>query len=71
MRCRKVCLAAAVGRVGEAVKRIGAERVVFGSDGPAASPVLEREKVVIAGLTPEQTALVLGGNASRLLGVSS
>jgi predicted TIM-barrel fold metal-dependent hydrolase len=58
-------------KIKEAVERIGAERVVFGSDGPVSSPVLEREKVVIAGLSPEETALVLGGNAARLLGVAA
>ncbi len=51
----------------EAVERIGAQRVIFGSDGPVSSPVLEREKVVIAGLTAEDTALVLGDNAAKLL----
>jgi predicted TIM-barrel fold metal-dependent hydrolase len=58
-------------KIKEAVERIGAERVVFGSDGPVSSPVLEREKVVIAGLSPEETTLVLGGNAARLLGVAA
>lgn len=58
-------------KIKEAVERIGAERVVFGSDGPVSSPVLEREKIVIAGLSPEETAQVLGGNAVRLLGVAA
>lgn len=56
-------------KIKEAVDRIGAERVVFGSDGPVSSPVLEREKVMIAGLSPADTALVLGANAARLLGL--
>jgi len=55
----------------EAVERIGAARVIFGSDGPLSSPLLERDKVVIAGLTPEDTARVLGENAALLLGVSA
>jgi uncharacterized protein len=58
-------------KIREAVERIGAERVVFGSDGPVSSPVLERQKVVIAGLSPADTALVLGGNAARLMGVAA
>jgi len=58
-------------KIREAVERIGAERVVFGSDGPASSPVLEREKVVIAGLTSENTALILGDNAAKLLGLAA
>lgn len=56
-------------KIAEAVERIGAARVVFGSDGPVSSPVLERDKIMIAGLSPEDTALVLGENAARLLGV--
>jgi hypothetical protein len=58
-------------KIREAVERIGAERVVFGSDGPVSSPVLERQKVMIAGLSPADTALVLGGNAARLMGVAA
>jgi predicted TIM-barrel fold metal-dependent hydrolase len=56
-------------KIAEAVERIGAARVVFGSDGPVSSPVLERDKIMRAGLSPEDTALVLGENAARLLGV--
>jgi uncharacterized protein len=58
-------------KIKEAVERIGPERVVFGSDGPVSSPVLEREKVMIAGLSTEDTALVLGVNAARLLGMAA
>jgi len=56
-------------KIREAVDRIGAERVVFGSDGPVSSPALEREKIMIAGLAKDHTRLVLGGNAMALLGV--
>jgi hypothetical protein len=58
-------------KIREAVDRIGAHRVVFGSDGPMARPEVERDKVECAGLTAEQTGLVLGGNAARLLGVAA
>lgn len=58
-------------KIREAVARIGVDRVVYGSDGPMSPPALERKKVETAGLTDEQTALVLGGNAMRLLGVSA
>lgn len=54
-----------------AVERIGAERVVFGSDGPVSSPALERQKVVIASLGAEHADLVLGGNAEKLLGLAA
>jgi uncharacterized protein len=58
-------------KIKEAVQRIGAERVIFGSDGPVCSPVLERGKIGLAGLTPEQERLVLGINAMALLGIAS
>lgn len=54
-------------KIRTAVERIGAERVVFGSDGPVSSPSLERQKVVIAELGEEAAGLVLGGNAEALL----
>jgi len=57
-------------KIKEAVERVGAERVIFGSDGPVCSPVLEKEKVGMAGLDPDDEARVLGGNAARLLGVA-
>jgi predicted TIM-barrel fold metal-dependent hydrolase len=55
-------------KIGEAVQRIGAERVLFGSDGPVCSPVLELEKIRLAGLTDADAAQVLGGTLNRLLG---
>jgi hypothetical protein len=55
-------------KIREAVERIGPERVIYGSDGPACSPRLELEKVRRAGLNPEHERLVLGENAARLLG---
>lgn len=56
-------------KIGEAVARVGAQRVLFGSDGPGCNPALEIEKVRMAGLEPDAEALVLGGNAAPLLGV--
>jgi predicted TIM-barrel fold metal-dependent hydrolase len=58
-------------KIRTAVERIGAERVVFGSDGPVSSPALERQKVVIAALGEEAAALVMGGNAAALLGLAA
>jgi predicted TIM-barrel fold metal-dependent hydrolase len=58
-------------KIREAIDRIGPERVIYGSDGPVSKPALEREKIVNAGLTDEETRLVLGGNAATLLGVSA
>ena len=58
-------------KIAEAVRRIGADRVVYGSDGPMSPPALERQKVTVAGLSDDEVALILGGNAQRLLGVSA
>jgi predicted TIM-barrel fold metal-dependent hydrolase len=54
-------------KIAEAVRRIGAERVLYASDGPFCSPRIEVEKVRLAGLSPDQERLVLGENARRLL----
>jgi predicted TIM-barrel fold metal-dependent hydrolase len=57
-------------KIGEAVRRLGAGRVVFGSDGPMCSPRLEIEKVRLAGLTAAEQDQVLGQNMAELLGLS-
>jgi predicted TIM-barrel fold metal-dependent hydrolase len=54
-------------KIREAVERIGAERVLYASDGPACSPRIEVEKVRLAGLAAEAERLVLGENAAWLL----
>lgn len=54
-------------KIREAVERIGAERVLYASDGPACSPRIEIEKVRLAGLDPEAERLVFADNALRLL----
>jgi uncharacterized protein len=54
-------------KIREAVERIGAERVLYASDGPACSPRIEVEKVRLAGLDPAAERLVLGENAAQLL----
>ena len=51
----------------EAVKRGGARKVLFGSDGPWLHPGLELHKIRLLGLSPDQESLILGGNALRLL----
>jgi uncharacterized protein len=55
------------GKIAEAVARVGAERVVFGSDGPGCNPALEVSKIRMLGLGRDAEALLLGGNAARLL----
>lgn len=52
----------------EAVRRAGARKVLFGSDGPWLHPGVELAKVRLLGLPPEDEGLVLGGNLLRLLG---
>lgn len=52
----------------QAVRRAGAHKVLFGSDGPWLHPGLELYKIRLLKLPPEQEALVLGGNILRLIG---
>jgi hypothetical protein len=51
----------------EAIKRAGARKVLFGSDGPWLHPGLELHKIRLLGLPADQEELVLGGNIIRLL----
>jgi predicted TIM-barrel fold metal-dependent hydrolase len=52
----------------EAVRRGGAHKVLFGSDGPWLHPALELAKIRLLGLPARDEARVLGGNLLRLLG---
>ena len=51
----------------EAVRRGGAHKVLFGSDGPWLHPGVELAKVRELRLPPADQALVLGGNLLRLI----
>ncbi|HEY9643063.1 MAG TPA: amidohydrolase family protein [Coleofasciculaceae cyanobacterium] len=51
----------------EAVKRGGAHKVLFGSDGPWLHPGVELHKIRLLGLSPHQEALILGRNLLRLI----
>jgi uncharacterized protein len=51
----------------QAVKRAGPHKVIFGSDGPWLHPGVEIEKIRLLGLPPREEALIVGGNAYRLL----
>lgn len=51
----------------KAIKRGGPRKLLFGSDGPWLHPEVELHKVRLLGLSPNDEALVLGGNALRLL----
>jgi predicted TIM-barrel fold metal-dependent hydrolase len=50
-----------------AVKRAGAHKVLFGSDGPWLHPGAELAKVKLLGLSPADEGLVLGQNFLRLI----
>jgi uncharacterized protein len=51
----------------QAVKRAGPRKVLFGSDGPWLHPAIELYKIKMLGLSAEHEALILGGNAARLI----
>jgi predicted TIM-barrel fold metal-dependent hydrolase len=51
----------------EAVRRAGAGKLLFGSDGPWLHPALELEKVRLLRLAPAAERLMLGGNAAAIL----
>jgi predicted TIM-barrel fold metal-dependent hydrolase len=51
----------------QAVKRAGPHKVLFGSDGPWLHPGVELYKIRVLGLPSEQEALIVGGNAVRLI----
>ena len=50
-----------------AVRRAGAEKFLFGSDGPWLHPGLELAKVTALGLRAAERTLVLGGNLLKLI----
>jgi predicted TIM-barrel fold metal-dependent hydrolase len=51
----------------QAVSRAGPHKVLFGSDGPWLHPGVELHKIKLLGLPAEREALILGGNAIRLM----
>jgi predicted TIM-barrel fold metal-dependent hydrolase len=51
----------------QAVKRAGARKILFGTDGPWLHPGLELHKIRLLGLLPDAEALIVGGNALRLM----
>lgn len=54
-------------KIKEAVDKIGSERIIFGSDSPVIHPLPEIERVRVAGLSPEDQEMVLGGSLAKLL----
>lgn len=58
-----------IGIVEKAVRALGAERVLYGSDAPGRSYAAQLAKVKYADISDAERDLVLGGNAARLLGL--
>ena len=54
-------------KIRDAVNRVGADKVLFGSDAPHIHPKVQIEAIRYAELAPEDEALVLGENALRLV----
>lgn len=52
----------------QAVKRAGAKKILFGSDGPWLHPGVELEKIYVLDLPVEDENLILGSNFLRLIG---
>jgi uncharacterized protein len=50
-----------------AIRRAGPHKLLFGSDGPWLHPGLELHKIRLLGLPRKEEALILGGNALRLI----
>jgi predicted TIM-barrel fold metal-dependent hydrolase len=51
----------------QAVRRAGAHKILYGSDGPWLHPGAEMYKIRLLRLPPRKEALILGQNAARLL----
>jgi predicted TIM-barrel fold metal-dependent hydrolase len=54
-------------KIREAIERLGAHRVLFGSDGPGCNPKLELRKVTRLGLSENEQRLVLHDNIASIL----
>jgi len=62
-------------KIGDAVRRVGSDRIVFGTDGPARAPDTvsyakrELEKIMGLRLDPKERKAILAENILRLIGV--
>lgn len=55
--------------IARAVRRVGADRVIYGSDMPFGLPEIEMMKVRVCEITEEEKEMVLGANVKRILGL--
>lgn len=54
-------------KIHDAIKIAGADKVVFGSDGPLIHPLIELTKIKVLKLNEEEEELVLWKNIARLI----
>jgi hypothetical protein len=54
-------------KIRDAIEQAGAQKIIWGSDGPLIHPSLELQKIKILGLPENEERQVLGGNIARLL----
>jgi len=57
------------GMIESAVRRVGAERVLFGTDMPLLDPVVSLSKVLDAEISESEKDLILGENMRKILGL--
>ncbi|MGQ9732816.1 MAG: amidohydrolase family protein [Candidatus Zipacnadales bacterium] len=55
-------------KIGEAIRRAGAHKIIWGSDGPLIHPAVELKKLEVLGLSEEEWTAVTSANILRLLG---
>jgi len=63
----ETCGVSAEGKVALAVREIGAQRVLYGSDMPFHDPAFDMARIEYADISAEDKKLILGENAKRLL----
>lgn len=63
----ETCGVSAEGKVAQAVREIGASRVLHGSDMPFHNPAFDMARIKYADISEEDKKLILGENAKKLL----